>query len=308
MARAVETVRRVPDKHRDFRVDGATLRRVHRIDDTLLAQLLDHGLPHRDTGPERRFDALDAENLGLLLDLPSPRRLAMRGWRAALDTADRHPAQVCTMRLGPARAARQASGADPCTLNGRLVDAAVPGSVSRVAPDAYTLKARLTRARGAFAPAFAPLIEDVVRLRFHLIPRGLWGDLGFVAETKLADCGLAAQFAAARAAERGLAVRQAEGLFVLRPYAVRHWWLEFSVDGEWTAADPFMLTALARWGLVDPREWPPTRSPQAVLWRLGPDAFPLLTRGGRAVGPAIAVVSAEPAADQCGRTTAALPS
>jgi hypothetical protein len=293
--RAVATLRRISDRHRQFVADPGVFVR-QRIGDRLLARLIDHGLPHRGTGQRRRFDPLDAQNLGLLLGLPSPRRISMRWWRKALHTGEAHAAQVFTIEIRSTEDAGEAEDGHRYALNPALVATAVAGSVSRDA-DAFVLRARVHRARGRAGPAATALADEVARLQFHLLPRALRTDLAFLARTGLADCHLATLYLVTRATELGLPLRKAEGLFVVYPYATRHCWPEYQAGDEWIAFDPFMLNALARWNVIDPREWPPTRSTQSALWRLGPEAFPLLERDGVAVRSSIRVLAAEPAMD-----------
>ena len=296
VASAVDVVRRVPNKYREFTADPAELRRLHRIDKALLQQLLDCGLPHRVSGDVVFIDSLDAENLSLLLGLRSRRRVSMRWWGVALRNADLHQAKIFTMRIA-GEADRDLEGLS-YSLNPKLIASALPSSVVRVSPDVFTVQARLPRPARPFGPEFGPLIAELSQLRFHMLPSPLRDDLGFMAESGLADCRLATRFAVARAAQLGLPVRRAEGLLVIVPYPTRHCWVEFEAeDGEWVAADPFMLSALAQWGIVDPGQWPPSRSPQSVLWRLGSDSYPLIVSEGRGHGCMVAILSEVPADD-----------
>jgi hypothetical protein len=299
VAEAIDVIRRVPDAYREFVVDPKALRRLHFIDEAMLRRLLDHGLPHRVSGHEVLVDTLDAQNLGLLLGLRSPRRISMRWWGAALAAADLHQARIFTMRV----ALEEGTIPEGCpsSLSPELLASALPGSVSQVSHDSFIVQARLSRPARPFGPEFGPLIEQLSRLKFHLIPTQLRTNIGFVAESGLADCQLATRFAVIRAAELGLPVRSAEGLLVVGPNPTRHSWLEFKTDGEWVAADPFILNALAEWGIVDRREWPPTRSPQSVLWRLSAAPCPLMIRDGRWRRCIVAILSEVPADDPTSR-------
>lgn len=87
----------------------------------------------------------------------------------------------------------------------------------------------------------------------------------------------------------GLPIRPATGLLLTTPYAVTHHWLEFAVADKWLSADPFLLSNFARWGILDPAEWPPNRSPQPVLWRLGNDQIALATHGNFPITPRFTV-------------------
>src|SRR5882757_9128555 len=83
-AEVVERIRRVPDSARQFTQSRADARRLHRIDETLLVQLLDLGLPCRGRAAGLQLDGLDLANAGLALRLACPRWLAMRWWARSL--------------------------------------------------------------------------------------------------------------------------------------------------------------------------------------------------------------------------------
>ena len=284
VAAAVEMLRRVPDQHRHFTVDAGALSRVHRIDPLLLARLLDLGLPHLGSGPERRFDTLDAENLGLTLALPSPRRLGMRWWRRAFADVHASRAFSTVIRIsapGPAGPGDQSG----CSLDPRVWGAAVPGGVAETSSGVFMVEPRLDDVRHVFDDSCSGLGELADSIRFHLLPRSLQQDLGFLAETGLADCRLAALFLATEARGHGVRARKSEGLILGRPYASWHAWVEVDVAGRWIAMDPFFLRTLAGWGVIDGQAWPANRSPHPLLWRLDSGYLPLLWRDGVPLPP-----------------------
>lgn len=119
--------------------------------------------------------------------------------------------------------------------------------------------------RRRFGPAFAPLVAAATALRFHVLPAALSADLGFLRATGLADCRLATRHLTGLGAGAGLGVRPVEGRFVATPYAVWHTWVDFRTDDGWLAADPFLLGAFDRWGIIDGAQWPADRSPHGLL-------------------------------------------
>jgi hypothetical protein len=303
VADAVDLVRRIPDRYRTFDASAAELSRLFRIDAGLLECLLDHGLPCGRTGAERRFDMRDAQNVGLTLNLRTPRRIGMRWWSKALNRNDAHPAHMCEVRIAPTGRSDDAGGT--YALDPMLIEGAEPGSVREISPGEFTFRVRLTRGRRPFGEPYRDLFNLLSFARFQLLPVELWFDLAFLADAQIANCELASHLLLTRAAETGLEARPSEGFFVAEPYATWHSWVEFRVDSEWVAADPFMLNSLARWGIIDPRTWPLHRSPQSVLWRLGPRGgvlvarredpwFALLSRDDRPVWATASVLSQEP--------------
>jgi len=285
----VDRVARVPARHRAFTTPHQRARQFYRIPGPVLDQLLDLGFPHQGGGTGLVFDRNDLRSASLILGLRSPQRTAFLAMAGALAAAESNLAGAYAMRIEGScpepghpgdcgYALSPAVRRSPAVL--RLV-AADPGRFAldlRVGPGGrldLTLSAGQRR-----------LVEEAARLQFHLIPKGLTGDLGFAAETGLADCTLAMRFLAARGAELGVAVRGATGLCLSRPFANRHCWLELRQAGRWLPADPFFLNALAGWGLIDGAAWPPHRCPAGAYWRLevGVDE-PVVTHRAAGAGP-----------------------
>lgn len=271
----VDRVRRVPEDRKQFLVSSADAARLHQIDPPLLDRLLEVGLPHRGVGAERRFDALDLENVGLGLRLPCPRWRAMRWWSRALlrDEADLSGVRGVT---AAARCPAPGHGGDcDFALHADIVAAAEPGTVRTGDAGRFAFDVRLTHREARLDDRYAPLIEQITPLHFHVIPRTLHDDVGFARETKLASCGLATRLTVRLGRELGLAVRPAYGYFMTEPYLTWHTWPEFEVDGEWLPGDPFLLTAFGRWGLAGADRWPANRAIGGLMWRVGcvdPDA------------------------------------
>jgi hypothetical protein len=273
-------VARVPDIYRDFAVTEAEAVRVQGIKSELLRYLLDLGLPHRGSAHERRFDRLDLDNIALELHLPCPRWVAMRGWSRVL------PRQVIPRRV---EWTLKLKAHCPMSTQKHACEVVYyPGAVTAREP-------KLVRAHGSgeyridlatrwvshcFSEQFNVLIERILPLEFHFLPEPLTREEGFAAETGLADCYLATRLLVSAGIDCGLPVRPVSGIFLAKPFATRHRWVEFQDGGTWLAADPFLLNAFNRWGLSDPSEWPANRSPSGVLWPLREPSSQLASHDG----------------------------
>jgi hypothetical protein len=286
-AHAVRKVRRVPDDHREFSVSAADAARLHRIGPDLLELLLDLGLPHRGDDAGRHFDPLDLGNVGLTLRR-SPRWVAMRWWPRSLRECG--VAGKLTHRLTVKVACPTPGETHRCELaaHPRALAAADPASLRRSA-EGFTLRLNTTSIDHVFGPPFDALIERVVPVEYHLIPEALADDLGFVTATGLADCRLAARLLVHAGAELNLRVRPAQGLLLATPFPGWHTWVEFHTGGRWLAADPFLLSNLHRWGLLDAGQWPAGRSPHGILGRWHRELPPLVTHCGVPVQPELAL-------------------
>ncbi|GAA0572099.1 hypothetical protein GCM10010172_65790 [Paractinoplanes ferrugineus] len=282
----MERILLVPDGAREFTEDLSDVRIHHRIRAALLQQLLDLGLPHRGTGEEMRFDKWDMANVGVSLGLPCPRRLAMRWWSKAL--AETPTCRSIGYTLEVAARCPDPGHAEPCefSLSPEFQGAA---RVRAVRSGVYSCEIGLPGGLRYFGDPFTDLFASVLDIRFHLLPVALSDDLGFVAETNLADCRAATMHLLRQARERELPVRTAVGYFVAPPYATPHAWIECQLEDAWWPADPFLLNALIRWQIIDPSRWPVNRSPQALLWPLHKRHFVAMTHRGAEVYPTVAM-------------------
>jgi hypothetical protein len=289
MARdAVERIRLIPDWVREFTEPASVAASEHRISKDLLELLLDLGLPSEGTGDDRLFDGFDLANASVSLDLPCPRRLAMRWWSKTLAALRSGPPIGYTLEMSAGCPSKGHVGPCEFTLGRRVTESA---RVTELAPGRYSCEVELPCEPHTFGEPFTELIGLVGPLRFHLLPVALAKDVGFVAETKMADCRSATIYLNRSARALGLPVRPALGYFVAPPYATPHCWLEFRVDGHWVTADPFLLHSLADWGIVDPGQWPVERSPQGVMWRGDQREFVAMEHNGVEVYPTITMTN-----------------
>jgi hypothetical protein len=291
----VERARLVPDSERTFDQSLTAATELHRVPPGLLAELLDLGLPHRGRGDDRRFDDADLGNVGLELGLPCPRRLAMRWWSKSLGRMRQGTRSRFAIDMTAACPEPGHPGGCSFELHPLFRSAVLPGTLRTARTGRFAFDIELDCLDGRFGEPFTVLIERARRFRFHLLPRpdGVTTDLGFLAETGLADCRLATRYLAGLGRDWGLPVRGCVGFFVAPPYAQEHAWLEFRMDGRWWPADPFLLDTLARWGIADPRVWPPDRSPSGLLWRLSNQPILGVAHRGAATAVRLALVGRE---------------
>src|SRR5216683_1748254 len=283
-----ERIARIPDRYRRFTESAQRAQRLYRITQPTLERLLDRGLPHRSEGGQLTFDVNDLKSVSMALRTRSPHRIALASLADALAAGEAAVTVEHTVRI-------QAQCPDPghegsCAF--RLAPEArrSPDTVAvrDLDPRHFEIEVRVSGGAAHVLDLTEPerqLACEAQQLRFHRIPHVLGMDLGFLAETGLADCRLATIFLAQRGAQLGVAIRGATGLFLSRPFAPRHFWIELRRDDGWVPADPFFLTALARWGLLDSVAWPASRSPRGAFWKLeiGPGAALVTHEGGSPV-------------------------
>jgi hypothetical protein len=237
----------------------------------LLELLLDLGLPHQGRGADRCFDKVDLDNIELALGLPGLRWTALK-WCADSLRPYRSPA-VLTHRL-TVRA--ECTGRDEnhrCDfrLVPQILAASDPGSVSRQSTGRLSFRLTTKSLDHLFDGPVRAVIEQMRSVEFHLLPGNMEDDPAFVRANGLADCRLGSTYIVHLARAAGVEARPATGIFLVKPYAVRHTWVEFRVDQGWIAADPLLLNAFARWGMLDRTEWPAHRSPHGALCPLAAD-------------------------------------
>jgi hypothetical protein len=269
VSEAVRRVACVPRRHKVFDQSATVAHRTHRIGPELLGLLVDSGLPHEEVRGVPMFDMLDLENVGLLLGLPAARSRAMRYWSRSLLREDIEPYVEHPVMLSARCPAPGHRGPCRFEVNPLLARAVVPGSLHVGGPGEYSFTVAAVHTETAFGDPFTELIERIIAMSFHLLPKALYDDVGFAFSTGLASCNLASRVAVVLAEELGLPVRAVYGYFLTAPFLMWHHWCEFRVGDQWIAADPFLLNAMRRWVLPGSERWPAHRSTGALVWRVG---------------------------------------
>lgn len=279
LSRVLGRLSRIPDRFRVFGESAADAQRRHGVDADLLDALTDLGLPFAPTVNGPRYDALDLANTSLALALPSPRLMAMRGWSAAIRTAASKAPTTYVVAVEPNCPHQDHDG--PCTVE-TAPQLCEQSTFSR-SPDGAITLTRHVRGRTAHEYPEVSGLTDLVRpIHFHLLPDGLSADVGFLRETGLADCSLAARYLVQEAAALGLTARRSFGLFVAAPYSIPHSWLDLYLGGAWVPFDPHLLNVLTGWGLLSADEWPSHRSIGDAAWHLAEDEFQIARHTGKA--------------------------
>jgi hypothetical protein len=291
VAEVMSRVKQIPDSFRDFRVSAGTAANVFGVHEPLMRELLDNGLPHRNTGEDPLLDRRDLENIGLDLGLVCPQRTAMRWWSRCLEECLPGVNRDCSIVITLECPSPGHPGECDTRIGPPLLEYADHG-YERLGDNAYQVNLSLTPAVDLFGKAYEPLIEEIRQAYFHILPDELGLDFGFFEATGLAECRLAALHFARVGRKQGIPVRSAAGLIALAPYPVGHHWLEFQMHGEWVAADPFLINAFHRWNIIDEQSWPLNRSPQGAFWRLSSDGRPLVlaTHNGTEMTPKFSIL------------------
>ncbi|MFF9350159.1 transglutaminase domain-containing protein [Streptomyces sp. NPDC014734] len=286
---AVAKVLLVPGRYRRFSVPRTAARREYGVNGELLDKLLDLGMPSHGTGADITFDSLDLENIALDLRLPSSQVAAMRLWARSLTGPKVPRLGLCEITLSlncPEPGHRGNCGFSLSSHLAERMDA--PRH-----PESEQLSFQF------FAPAenhdfdadFTPVVSEARSLTFHRIPDELVTDMGFLKETGLADCRSASRRLLDVAEDAGYAARPAAGFFLGAPFPCTHAWFEVRVGERWQAADPFFLDTLHHWGILSPEDWPLTRSPKRIVWRIESEhelSMPLIRHGKRPMAAAVA--------------------
>lgn len=261
----VERLLQVPDRYRDFYLTLEHVTEHYEIQGPLLEQLLDLGMPHRGAGANRMFNGVDLENIGNALGLPT------LGWRTMRMLAItfggiKNPDQA-VFRVRSASKCPHPKHESGCDVRPSTLLAAAGGYGIECDPSGVTAQVHLAVYNGpAIGHLIAPLVQLAGDLTFHYLPAELASDIGFAAETGLADCRLASHLLAANSAIIDLPVRIARGLIMGVPFLLAHEWVEVKVGRKWVSIDPFFLDALARWRIIDSQSWPSDKPVGEVYW------------------------------------------
>ncbi|MFD8380577.1 hypothetical protein ACFV2X_18840 [Streptomyces sp. NPDC059679] len=279
----LERAVRVPDRFRRFEVGAETAARVHRINGELLDEALDLGLAYEGSGADRRFDDFDLKNLGLGLRIPSP------AWLQVRLSAQPFNAEAVATTTYRTRFQGRVGGAvlEPSS---QLASGVVDGTLRRMGPDVFEADLHVSAGENApdvdkgvgegadkgaadCARELGPVLPEAARLEYYLVPDELRDDVGFVRETRLADCRAGTTYLARVAEDAGAAVRPAGGLLLAGAFPLPHAWLEVRRGDRWLPADPYYLISMAGYGLLDGERWPPHRSVAGTVWKIcGPYA------------------------------------
>jgi hypothetical protein len=266
--RLMGLVHEVPTHMRRFTVPQRVARTQHRITPELAEELIAAGLPHVGVGEHRLFDDYDVGNLALHLGLVSVRRMTMRSWANSLrDNSSRPQTRV---RVGVLPRCPVPPHAGPCRY--RLLREGGRRETITAGPDSRSPVAYYTVSLAGEWPDLPEpvreLADEVADLEFFLLPEAIRWDREFMTRTRMADCGTVADWLVHEGRRRGLTVRFAFGLLVVKPYPTPHCWAEFLVDGAWVPYDPLLLKAMRAWAGLDPVRWHRYASIGPVLYRL----------------------------------------
>ena len=271
----VEWTLLVPSRLRSFTVARSRASAVHGLPLELVDELVELGLPVQLTGGEPHLDAMDLDTAALQLGHPSIQRRAMRHWAQTLERAQALPVARYRLEYTPRATGRTAPGPEARAL-------VAPGTWTGWPRTDQPLACRAECAtRWPEPPAAARTVAARIgELRFFMVPPPLRDDPGFARETRLAGCSVAGELVLDECRAAGIECRRAFGLLLSMPYSIEHVWAELRAGDAWVPFDPHLLGTLASHAGLDPRCWPPTRSPGAVLARLGDRRGPVAERGG----------------------------
>jgi hypothetical protein len=266
----------IPDAHRDFAVAHEQAEREFGFGADDVDELVARGLPHAaGDGDGPLLWATDLQYLGLRLGCARIYQGVLNRWAGALSAFSpraQTPVQIrCTVYAPP----------------GTQIELLAPGG-ERVRAEAGPRGAAPlgfeTTMRGALPPlprelvdALGELLAELGAYDFAWLRPPLEEDLAFVRRTRLANCRSTAGLLVEQAPRLGVEARLAHGLLLAPPYSTPHNWAEVRAGDAWVALDPLLLGLLARFAGLDAVDWPPQRSPGAILLALTTPGTPLVT-------------------------------
>ncbi|TWF98937.1 hypothetical protein FHX73_112767 [Kitasatospora viridis] len=267
VAELVERVLRVPDGHRVYTESYERALGVYRIPRELLDSCLDLGLPHAEVDSQLCFDRTDIDNVVIGLSVASPRVNGLR--RIGNAFAGLAAAGEEELVLEVSARCPEPGHPGPCAFALAVAAGPPAGAVERLTEQQFRIA--LTRPpvaprRVDFPAPWRAAVDELADVRFHVLPDALSHDLGFLRETRLADCRLASRRLVASVRAEGGSARAATGLILVKPFPIYHWWVEAVIDGERTAVDPFFLRVLGELGITDPARWPDDLAMSGVYW------------------------------------------
>lgn len=262
---SVERVRRVPDKYKFFLCDTHTAAVRYSIKGPLLEELLDLGMPHIGRGGQIFFDDLDLANISLDLQLNSTYCATQRFWSRSMKRARINANAVYVFKLSCSCPCPGHDGSCRFTIDERIQERI---QVKEQSHGVFVIQGSPVSQAYEFGSLIEPMVAAALQLKFHLLPTSLTEDTAFLKESQLANCHSATLHLIEVASKHGVVARTAMGLFISLPQSVRHVWLEILVADEWRHADPFFLSTLIRWGIINERDWPLSRSPDLAVFAL----------------------------------------
>jgi hypothetical protein len=288
----IARLRLIPPQHRSFTVDPQRARLEFGVDDELAQQLEEHGLPCEASPDGLWFNETDLHYIGLRTGWATVYLQAMRQWATTLvrwSDCERIETKVRCVPYGPPGSAFEVVVA--------------PDRRSLVHTGADRVATTLTAStRGRWPevdPALHELFGELASLDFCRLPQSLHTDFDFVRRTGLADCTLTSLLLVEECERRGVAARTAFGLLTVTPYSTPHSWAELRIEDCWVPVDPLLLQSLVTYSSLDPAEWPPWRSPGAILMRLAPAETALVLADGEPVQATfLTKIHATPSADE----------
>jgi hypothetical protein len=271
----IALLREIPDAERTFTVAREQAEREFGFDAVAVQELIARGLPHADgaggSGP--LLWTSDLQYLGLRLGCARVYQGVLNRWASALTSL--------SARAETALAIRCRAYAPPGTTvelrapDGEHVRAEAAAGGAPLAFET-TMHGRLPPLPRALEHVLAELLEDLASYEFCWLWPPLETDLAWVRRTRIANCRSAAGLLVEEAPALGVEARLAHGLLLAPPYSTPHNWAEVRTDDGWVSLDPLLLALLTRFAGLDAADWPPQRSPGAILLRLTDPGTPLV--------------------------------
>jgi len=269
----IALLREIPDAERDFAVAGEQAEREFGFDAEAVQELIARGLPSVDGADGPLLWSSDLQYLGLRFGCARVYQGVLNRWASALTSL--------SARAETAVAIRCRAYAPPGT------------TVELLAPDGECVRAQAaaggaplgfeTTMRGQLSPlpreledALGALLEDLASYEFCWLRPPLETDLVWVRRKRIANCRSAAGLLVEEVPALGIEARLAHGLLLAPPYSTPHNWAEVRTDAGWVSLDPLLLALLTRFAGLDAADWPPQRSPGAILLRLTDPGTPLV--------------------------------
>ncbi|GIJ21043.1 DUF4254 domain-containing protein [Micromonospora lutea] len=277
----VGKLRRIPVTSRRFVEDTQSAYERFRLRPGLLDLLAETGLPIERRDGQDWYDSHDLANIALHLNRGPLAVAARRFWPAALRQVDaagsacyeiEYQLRCPTPTHGPT--CRYVLAVPGGRLVERVVHADGPGLRE-------SIRTTVNGSWPALPAAAVEVLDETRDFDFVMLPSDLRHDVGFIQESKLADCAGVAKLLALRARAAGLGARRSFGLIVAPPFAVEHSWAEIRVDDLWVPVDPVLIRAMIAWGVLSGPEWHPNRSIGSILTRIAEKGVHLGTHEGQ---------------------------